>query len=213
MFALIFSFSTSAYLALLVLAIYCFIAFRAWRNKHLLIVFCLAGAIGIALLCFPAVYETVIEDKLTGRSQSGVERQWIYESAWFFWLSGSPLVKLFGIGFGYAYVIPLLGGVLVNTGLVGVGIYFALFLVPLIRLPNTQDTWPSKSALVVILFLLSTSVSEFAYPTTWMVLGLAYRQLDRLKQRSKGGKKADDFQSLQQRIKERTRPFAPIARK
>ncbi len=213
LFALIFSFSTSAYLALLVLAIYCFIAFRAWRNKHLLIVFCLAGAIGIALLCFPAVYETVIEDKLTGRSQSGVERQWIYESAWFFWLSGSPLVKLFGIGFGYAYVIPLLGGILVNTGLVGVGIYFALFLVPLIRLPNTQDTWPLKSALVVILFLLSTSVSEFAYPTTWMVLGLAYRQLDRLKQRSKGGKKADDFQSLQQRIKERTRPFAPIARK
>jgi hypothetical protein len=83
-----------------------------------------------------------------------MERQWIYESAWFFWLSSSPLVMLFGIGFGYAYMIPLLGGVLVNTGLVGVAIYFALFLVPLIRLPNTQDTWPLKSALLVILFLL-----------------------------------------------------------
>jgi hypothetical protein len=210
LFTLILSFSTSAYFALLVLAIYCFVAFRAWKQRHLLIAVCLAGAIGIALLSFPAVYEAVIEDKLTGRSQSSVERQWIYESAWFFWLDASPLVKLFGIGFGYAYVIPLLGGVLVNTGVVGVFVYFAAFLVPLIRLPNTQNAWAPKSTLVVLLFLLSASIPEFAYPTTWMVLGLAYRQLDRSKQRNKTAAKSGDFESLQQRIKERTKPFAPV---
>ena len=213
LFALIFSFSTSAYFALLVLAVYCFIAFRTWRHKHLLLAICLAVVIGVALFCFPVVYQTVIEQKLTGQSQSAVERKWIYESAWFFWLNSSALAKLFGIGFGYAYVIPLLGGVLVNTGLAGLAIYFAAFLIPLIRLPNTQDAWPLKSALLVILFLLSTSISEFAYPTTWMVLGLAYRQLDRLKRRNKAGTNADDFQSLQQRIKDRTRSFREGAQK
>lgn len=176
-FCLLFSLSTSAFLSLILVAAFSLFYFRAWQRQYVLWV---VGAITVAVMLaflFPNLVEVMFAQKLAGKGPSGNLRQHVYLSAWEYWTRTSFWNKFVGIGFGSAFVTPWLGGVLVNTGLIGVGLYFVGFLRPLIKLPNTPENWSLKASLLTLLFMLSVSVADFTYLTTWMTFGLAYRRL------------------------------------
>jgi hypothetical protein len=80
------------------------------------------------------------------------------------------------MGFGYIYSNVGVS-VLFNTGLVGFGAFALLFLGPIIGLPSTPTALALKVGILVIFMLLLISVSETFIPTTWMFLGLAWREL------------------------------------
>ena len=92
--------------------------------------------------------------------------------------------RLFGIGFGYYY-----GGVffavLVNTGWIGMIVYFYAFLKPVIFLRSDHGSLALKVGVATLFFLFYISVSELFLPTTWMFLGLAYWRLDQQRQEKK----------------------------
>jgi hypothetical protein len=92
--------------------------------------------------------------------------------------------RLFGIGFGYYY-----GGVyyavLVNTGWIGMIVYFYAFLKPVIWLRPDEGVLALKTGVATLFFLFYISVSELFLPTTWMFLGLTYWRLDQQRARNR----------------------------
>src|SRR6202011_4168453 len=98
---------------------------------------------------------------------------------------------LFGIGFGYYYG-SVLSTVLINTGWIGLLVYFYGFLKPAILLRSDDGGLALKIGVATIFFLYGINVSEFFLPTTWMFLGLAYWQLDQQKRE----KKANEFDTV-----------------
>jgi hypothetical protein len=74
---------------------------------------------------------------------------------------------------------------LVNTGWIGMLVYFYAFLKPVIMLRSEEGNIALKVGLATLLFLFYISVSELFLPTTWMFLGLAYWRLDQQRQRNK----------------------------
>jgi len=178
--ALVLTFSTSAFLSLGLLAAYSFFYFKAWRGRYL--PYWLAAGVAVVSLYFlnPELTEVLFEKKLSGEGGSGGLRKYFFETAWYTWLNSGFINKLVGIGFGNAFITPLIGGMLVNTGILGLGIFLCAFIYPFWKLPNTTDCWPIKAGLLVVFFMLTVSLAEFAYPTSWLVLGLAYRKLRRM---------------------------------
>jgi hypothetical protein len=176
-FCLLLSFSTSAYVSVLILGVFSLIYFKAWNRRHLPLIAGFALVAVVLIVAFPTIFETVIAQKLSGKGPSGNIRQHVYLTAFEYWTQTSLWTKIFGIGFGAAFVTPWLGGILVNTGLIGVGLYCAGFAWPLMKLPNSPENWALKGSLLVLFFMLSVSVADFTYLTTWMTLGLAYRRL------------------------------------
>ena len=92
--------------------------------------------------------------------------------------------RLFGIGFGYYY-----GGVHyaipINTGWIGMIVYFYAFLKPVVLLRPDHGALALKVGVATLFFLFYVSVSELFLPTTWMFLGLAYWRLDQQRQQRK----------------------------
>jgi hypothetical protein len=77
--------------------------------------------------------------------------------------------------------------VLINTGWIGLLVYFYAFLKPAILLRSDSGSLALKVGIATIFFLYCINVSEFFLPTTWMFLGLAYWQLDQQKLRHRLG--------------------------
>ena len=88
---------------------------------------------------------------------------------------------LFGIGFGYYYG-SVFSAVLINTGWIGLIVYFYAFLKPAILLRPDNGGLALKVGVATVFFLYCINVSELFLPTTWMFLGLAYWRLDQQKQ-------------------------------
>jgi hypothetical protein len=85
---------------------------------------------------------------------------------------------LFGVGFGYVYE-SVFAELLIDTGIVGLGLFLFVLFRPIILLPIRQGSEGLKLGLLAIAILFGLSLSELFLPTTWMFLGLAYRQLAR----------------------------------
>jgi hypothetical protein len=145
----------------------------------------LFGAALIALyFIYPETFYQMFSAKMSGENDSGQSRQdsgaAMTETAATFTL----MERIFGIGFGYYY-----GGVyfavLVNTGWIGMLLYFYTFLKPVILLKSEEKSLALKVGIAALLFLFYVSVSELFLPTTWMFLGLAYRRLDQQRRESK----------------------------
>jgi hypothetical protein len=122
--------------------------------------------------------------KLSGENNSGEVRQEGYLALQDTAKTFTLMNRLFGIGFGYYY-----GGVfyavLVNTGWIGMLVYFYAFLKPVILLRSEHGGLALKVGVATLFFLFYISVSELFLPTTWMFLGLAYWRLDQQRQESK----------------------------
>ena len=184
LFCLVLSASTSAYTALpFSLILYSF--FRRKLSGSIIFTVLLFGAALIALyFIYPETFYQMFSAKMGGENNSGQSRQdsgaAMTETAATFTL----MERIFGIGFGYYY-----GGVyfavLVNTGWIGMLLYFYTFLKPVILLKSEEKSLALKVGIAALLFLFYVSVSELFLPTTWMFLGLAYRRLDQQRRESK----------------------------
>ena len=152
------------------------------RQKRYLIYIVVAIILvtGVYLLVGPAreLINNIVVNKLLQESDSGLDRfQSFYKHIVFFFSLPMPLM-LFGVGFGFIRSPELLSTLLVNSGIIGFLLFFCLLLYPVYKLNNDcKENIGLKCALILIVFMLITSVSEYSYPSIWVMLGIAYNRL------------------------------------
>jgi hypothetical protein len=181
LFCIIFSTSSSAYLAFPVALLLYNLFQRKFSLSIFIIVFLFVAALTTLYFAFPETFYGMFTAKMSGENASGHDRQQsglaMREQVETF----SLMNRLFGIGFGYYY-----GGVfysvLVNTGWIGMLVYCYAFLKPVIFLRSEHGAIALKVGVAILFLLFKLSVSELFLPTTWMFLGLAYWHLDRQRQ-------------------------------
>jgi hypothetical protein len=177
LFCLVFSTSTSAYLTLPVALGLQGLFQRKLSRAALITIILFGAAMATLYYVFPETYDQMFGAKLSGDNTSGQLRQEAGAAMQDEASTFSFMNRLFGIGFGYYY-----GGVfyaiLVNTGWIGMIIYFYAFLKPVICLRPDHGALALKVGMAALFFLFYASVSELFLPTTWMFLGLAYWRLD-----------------------------------
>jgi hypothetical protein len=176
LFAAIFSTSTALLLTLpCVLLVKSFWTLKI-RWDYLLILAGLGILLAAVAIAFPETFRNMFIDKINGDNNSGATRidsglglKELYES---FTIPN----WLFGIGFGNAY-LGIFDGLVVNTGLIGLGVFLWTFVRPTWSLPTTPGYEGLKAGLLSILILGRLSLSELFLPTTWMFVGLAWYYL------------------------------------
>jgi hypothetical protein len=176
---LLLTFSTTAYFCILL-----FTAFWMVYKRQFNLIFYML--IGVAAFCFilqldafkhlfDSIYKMVFASKISGNTSSSIQR-----SAHFFihinyWANLNFFNQLVGIGFGYVRSTDFLSTVLVNNGVVGFILFTTFFYNKLLfKIKPDQLLYTYKIALVLLYFILMTTVPEFAYPCLWIFLGLGY---------------------------------------
>lgn len=184
LFCIIFSTSSSAFVAFPFALILDSFFRRKLNGVIVLTVLLFAAAFATLYFVYPETYYDMFTAKMSGENDSGQVRQAsgaaMNETAQMFTLMN----RIFGIGFGYYYG-GVFHSVLVNTGWIGMMVYFYAFLKPVILLRSDEGSLALKVGVATLLFLFYVSVSELFLPTTWMFLGLAYWRLDQQRQKSK----------------------------
>jgi hypothetical protein len=210
-FCALFSTSTACYITFST----CLLLQGFWAGKikpiYLLLLFVVVGFLAGMAVYFPDNFQGTFGDKLSGDNFSGKIR--MESSATYHALINSFTIPnwLFGIGFGNVY-LSIYDGLLVNTGLIGLGVFLYFLLKPAIFLPTKPGFEGLKMAMIILAILSYLSLSELFIPTTWMFLALAYRKLAEVKavrrnsesrERSPGSVGANsvsDFSPLRRRI-------------
>jgi hypothetical protein len=184
LFCLVFSTSTSAFVAFTASLIFYSLFGRKLNRSIILVVLFFAAAFATLYFVYPDTFYEMFTAKMSAENDSGKSRSETALAMRETVQTFTPMNRLFGIGFGYYY-----GGVffavLVNTGWIGMAVYFYAFLKPVIFLRSKELSLGLKLGMVSLFFLFYVSVSELFLPTTWMFLGLAYWQLDQQKQQRK----------------------------
>jgi len=184
LFCTVFSTSTSAFIGLaFALLIYCLFQ-RRLSPSILLVVLLFVGALATLYFVYPDTYDSIFTAKLSGDTDSGQIHQNSTQAMIDTVKTFTPMNHLFGIGFGYFYG-SVLTSVLINTGWIGLVVYFYAFLRPAILLRSDDGALALKVGVATIFFLYCVNVSELFLPTTWMFLGLAYWRLDQQKREKK----------------------------
>ncbi len=180
LFTAIGSTSTACYLALPAVLLVQTFWTRRIRWNYLLIL----ALFGLVVLAMATFYQDtflgMFLDKFNGDNDSGAIRR---DNALALQeLYGTFTIPnwIFGIGFGYAY-LNIYDALVVNTGLIGLGVFLWVFLRPFLFLPTSPGYEGLKAGLLSLLILSGLSLSELYLPTTWMFLGLAYFQLAELR--------------------------------
>ena len=181
LFCIVFSTSTSAFIGFPFALIIYSLFQRRLSLSIVLIILLFAGAFATLYFAFPDTYDSMFTAKLNGASDSGEIHQATAEAANDTIKTFTFMNHLFGIGFGYYYG-SVFSAVLVNTGWIGVIVYFYAFLKPVILLQSDSGGLALKVGVATLFFLYFINVSELFLPTTWMFLGLAYWRLDQQKQ-------------------------------
>ncbi len=176
LFTALFSTSTACYLGLGT----CLVVKSVWSGRVKFGYVVLLGLlalflVGIAVV-YPDTFDNIFGSKFSGDNMSGKMR--LDEAMAVHDLFASFTVPnwLFGVGFGYVYE-SVFAEVLIDTGIVGLGLFLFILFRPIILLPIRQGAEGLKLGLLAIAILFGLSLSELFLPTTWMFLGLAYRQL------------------------------------
>jgi hypothetical protein len=178
---LILSTSTTAFLGI---TFYLLVRLALRRTRDLWIALLVIAAIIIVTLMWlygnawiEKVFRLLVGDKIAARDVSGSLRlanaiavMNVYEALP--WPS-----QLFGIGFGYVRSTDFLTTLLINTGLIGLLVWTALFAVPIIFLGRSDREIGLRCALAVAFLTSMISVPEFAYLSSWVFLGIAYHAL------------------------------------
>jgi len=177
--ALLFTFSTSAYLGVVVLVAGASLADAGIRRKMIWIVPVVITVLVILYFTSPAVHklvQSVFIDKFTGNNQSGSERSGHFLSQYNFWKNqlGTP-GKLVGLGWGYVRSTDFFSTLLVNNGLIGLlGFSLFYFRHAFVRVKDAVFKKYYLIALIAVFFILMGSVPEFAYLSLWIFLSLPY---------------------------------------
>lgn len=163
------------------------IYFVVWvkKSNKLILFFILGISTILILLNWEIIYQfldKIVIQKINQQNISGAERNMLFEKHLDYFMNLNILSMLFGLGFGYVRSTDFFSTILINNGLIGLIIFTALFLVPIIKLRMTRKNTGLKVALIIIYFSMMTSVPEFSYLSIWLMLGIAYNQLIKQKQ-------------------------------
>jgi len=180
LFCILFSTSSSAYLALPVALLLHSLFQRKLRPSIAVILLLFAGALATLYYAFPETYSAMFTDKLNAANESGEIHQAAAQAMHDTVKTFTFMNQLFGIGFGYFYG-TVFNAVQVNAGWIGLIIYCYAFLKPAILLRPENGGLALKVGVAVLFLLYYINVSELFLPTTWMFLGLAYWRLDQQK--------------------------------
>jgi hypothetical protein len=177
--ALLFSFSTSAYMGMAILIIGACIADRRVLKPMLYII--PVGIAVVAALYFfsPAINKLIHSlfiDKLTGNNQSGSERASYFLNQFNYWKNDlNAAGKMIGIGFGYVRSTDFLSTLLVNNGIIGLAVFTWFFFKH--AFINIKDLLFKKYyviALIATFIIMMGSVPEFAYLSLWILLSIPF---------------------------------------
>lgn len=179
-FGVVFTWSTSAYAGVLVGLSLLMVFGYGYRFKASL---ALLGSVALVLaiyLFLPDIFSGMLTDKLSGLNGSGAIRLDLEEMSSAAVESLSLFHKIFGLGYGYVYS-SVWQAALFNLGWLGGLILIIYFTWPFVAnvLIGKFSKW--GFACVVILALYVINVAELYLPTTWALLGLAWRDFDRLR--------------------------------
>jgi hypothetical protein len=181
LFCVVFSASTSSYIALpFALILYCLFQ-RKLKPSIAFVILLFAAAVVTLYFAYPETFDSMFTAKMNAENESGAIHQ-NSEQAMNDTIKTFTLMNLlFGIGFGYAYA-GVFNVVFLNSGLIGMAVYLYGFLKPVLLLRSDGEALPLKVGVATLFFLFYLNVSELFLPTTWMFLGLAYWQLDQERQ-------------------------------
>ena len=174
-FALILTTSTSAYLGVFAGLITLLVLRPSLDRSSLFFLGAMVTALAAAFFIYwydPEFLNSLFAAKFSGENESGAKR---FEQLYYFRKAYNDLTlwqRLFGIGLGYSYSSVFLAN-LVNFGYLGTLIFFIFFLAPLLR--NLQKINPWNFSVMIICFLYVINIAELYQPTTWALLGLAWR--------------------------------------
>jgi len=177
--ALLLSFSTSAYLGIIILLFGACLADRRLLKPILYILPVCLLILTCLYLWSPAVNKlvhSVFIDKFSGTNQSGSERSSYFLNQFTYWKDQLNVIgKFIGIGFGYVRSTDFLSTLLVNNGIIGVCLFtWFYFKHAFVHLKNLQFKKYYIMALIAAFMILMGSVPEFAYLSLWILLSVPY---------------------------------------
>ena len=177
--ALLLSFSTSAYLGIIILLFGACLADRRLLKPMLYILPVCLLILTCLYLWSPAVNKlvhSVFIDKFSGTNQSGSERSSYFLNQFTYWKDQLSVIgKFIGIGFGYVRSTDFLSTLLVNNGIIGVCLFtWFYFKHAFVHLKDIQFKKYYIMALIAAFMILMGSVPEFAYLSVWILLSLPY---------------------------------------
>ena len=211
LFCIVFSTSTSAFIAFTFALIFYGLFKRKLSASILVAALLFAGAFALLYFSFPETFNEMFIAKFRGENNSGQSRLEHGAAANEAEATFTLLDRLFGIGFGYHYS-GVYFAVLMNTGWIGMMVYCYAFLKPVILLRSEGGGLPLKVCIATLFLLFYISVSELFLPTTWMFLGIAYWYLDQARanriaaMQSASGRVQYPFASRPMRLESATRP-------
>jgi hypothetical protein len=198
LFCVVFSTSTSAFIGLPFALIIYSLFQRKLSTSIGVIILLFAGALATLYFVFPDTYDSMFTAKMSADNTSGDLHQEAAQAMSDTVKTFTLMNRLFGIGFGYYYG-SVFSALLINTGWIGLIVYFYAFLRPVILLRPDSGGLALKVGIATLFFLYFVNVSELFLPTTWMFLGLAYWRLDQQRQEKKAaefaqiGSSTDDY--------------------
>ncbi|MGH8468206.1 MAG: hypothetical protein ACREVY_04185 [Gammaproteobacteria bacterium] len=120
------------------------------------------------------VYAQIVENKLTLQSASGANRYDSFLNTTDFFLNGSLLTQVFGIGNGYVRSTDFFSTILVNLGVVGLIMTTWIFVYPVLKLGNTEAEVGLKAAVLTVFITLMVAVPHYTSLPLSLFLGIAY---------------------------------------
>jgi hypothetical protein len=176
---LLLTFSTTAYLAILIFSAFWMI----YKQEFHLIFY---GLVGLAAFCIilqldvfshqlDSIYKIVFASKLDGSSASSKDRSGHFTTHITYWANLNIYNEIVGIGFGYVRSTDFFSTVMVNNGVIGFLLFTSFFYDKLsFKIKPEQVQLSYRIGLVLLYIILMTTVPEFAYPSLWIFLGLGY---------------------------------------
>jgi len=125
------------------------------------------------------IYSNIIEDKLTLQSRSGASRYDSFLNTTDFFLNGSVLTQVFGVGNGYVRSTDFFSTILVNLGVVGLIMTTWIFVYPVLKLGNTDAEVGLKAAVLTVFITLMVAVPEYTTLPLSLFLGIAYSYISK----------------------------------
>lgn len=175
--SLVMSTSSTAFIGY---AVYFLIRLRKMRFHPLTVLFRLAVLCVVAYLAWDYIgdlFQQLIVDKADGSNVSGAERSGLFLASLDVWSHASLPNELFGVGFGYIRSTDLFSTLLVNTGVVGLGLVSALILYPAFKLDWSAEGLALRQCCVTTWVMMMISVPEFSYLAPWTFIAIAYARL------------------------------------
>jgi hypothetical protein len=125
------------------------------------------------------IYSQIVEEKLTLQSVSGAGRYDNFLNTTDFFLNGSLLTQVFGIGNGYVRSTDFFSTILVNLGVVGLIMTTWIFVYPVLKLGKTEAEVGLKAAVITMFITLMVAVPEYTILPLSLFLGIAYSYISK----------------------------------